>query len=424
MFLHFFSRLKTRNKPACAQVAELAKPQSQCCTDAASGCECSDDELITKFRAEYFDHNSASTADRDGKTSRTSATESSSGSTKTGSGPETPLKDEIVESSDVSSFEDLGAVGGTHNTPHPNETDKWQMIDGSQANAVDETASSSSLVTDDKMTEAPMDLTSNTTNLPNSINETQPPANASIQSVPTTPAGQATQLDEAFRSHSNAQRNATIKAKLEKSLKTSRKKIVRRQSDGIVYTHKASTSGAASDRATHAKGDAHEHKTGDGNNVNDDLESNTSSSSSSSSSRSSSYSTTWPSLERTSCHKCGKRKGDLKRHIARFRHQLETTTNFGEVEIKRQLNAFLEFLENHSRNSFDSKDDETMLQCDDEIDPGIHDANIEFDELEIDEFDDDIEDGIHVTIQNLPTHTLIISQYSANTDKSLTICKY
>lgn len=43
----------TRTKPTLAKINALTK--MKCCNDAGSGCECSDDELITKFRESYGD---------------------------------------------------------------------------------------------------------------------------------------------------------------------------------------------------------------------------------------------------------------------------------------------------------------------------------------------------------------------------------
>lgn len=60
----------------------------------------------------------------------------------------------------------------------------------------------------------------------------------------------------------------------------------------------------------------------------------------------------------SSCDKCGKSKRSLKRHIAKFKRQLETT-NASEVEIKKQLEAFLEYLETCQKNSMDGTDTES-----------------------------------------------------------------
>lgn len=60
----------------------------------------------------------------------------------------------------------------------------------------------------------------------------------------------------------------------------------------------------------------------------------------------------------SSCDKCGKSKRSLKRHVAKFKRQLETT-NASEVEIKKQLEAFLEYLETCQKNSMEGTDSES-----------------------------------------------------------------
>lgn len=396
-----FHRSTIRNRPICAQVAELST--NECCADSGSGCECSDDELITKFRERYYDQSigPASPVDKATgnhlenhvyKEQHHEIASPSSSSTKTGMSSDTPIKDGIVESSDVSSFEDLGAVGGVQSTINPckSDTDKWQIINNPW-NTVDGTPSTSSILTTDDKNELAMNMTSsNTTNLPNSITEspqhTRCPRNSQRNNSQND-----IKLDETFRLHSNSQQQqqrSELKAKLEKSLK-SRKKITRRQSDGIVYT--ATTSSA--DRKT----EHHTNYFDEISNEDDADEDNDSSYSDDVSHKRS---------KKSSCRKCGKTKGDLKRYIARFRHQLETTTNFSEMEIKRQLHAFFEFLENHSRNSFDSKDDETVVQINDSaaLSPTAQliADHIDLEEIEIDDYEDDYDDhGIHVNILKL-----------------------
>lgn len=61
----------------------------------------------------------------------------------------------------------------------------------------------------------------------------------------------------------------------------------------------------------------------------------------------------------SSCDKCGKSKRSLKRHVARFKRQLETT-NASETEVKKQLEAFLEYLETCNKNSVDGTDTESI----------------------------------------------------------------
>lgn len=368
------------NKPACAKIIKLSK--IECCNDAGSGCECSDDELIAKFRERYGDQSlSPIEAEKPSENvaSKTNSGSSSS-STKTGNISDTPLKDEAsaLESSDISSFEDLGAVGGMqiNSIPSTSDTDKWQIINPTWN--IDDTASTSSIVTDDKNESAHM---SYTTNLPNSINELPQNNNASSENQRQDQTQEPDELNnESFRPQHSISDQCNLRSKLEKTLKSrqSHRKITRRQSDGIVYSASTSKSNHTSDRFL--------------DDVDDDED------------RSSTTSDEDTSCKRSqnSCRKCGKTKGDLKKYIARFRHQLETTTSFSESEIKLQLDAFLKFLEGHS--AFDSKDEESMPNTEMEQSPSQFVAEtIELEEFDDDDYDD--EAGIHVYGSNDDTNS-------------------
>lgn len=365
------------NKPPCAKITKLSK--IDCCNDAGSGCECSDDELIAKFRERYGDQPLSPIATEKpsdsaaSKTNSENLTGSSSSSTKTGNISDTPLKDEAsaMESSDISSFEDLGAVGGLqiNSIPSTSDTDKWQIINPTWN--IDDTASTSSIITDEKNESAHI---SYTTNLPNSINEL-PQNNASSENQRQQQTQSDEQNFEPFRPHSTSDQ-CDLRSKLEKTLKSrqSHRKITRRQSDGIVYSASTSKSSHTSDRFL--------------DDVDDDED------------RSSTSEDTSCKRSHNSCRKCGKTKGDLKKYIARFRHQLETTTSFSETEIKLQLDAFLEFLEGHS--AFDSKDEESMPNTEMEQSPSQFVAEA----IELEEFDDDdYEAGIHVYGSNDDTNS-------------------
>lgn len=387
-------------KPKCTKISELAKVQ--CCNDAGSGCECSGDELIAKFRESYDREQSLSPTEQSAAATPTippsnvsksksnadnltcGSTSSSSSTTKTGYSKDEPSS--ALESSDISSFEDLGAVGGitnthtnTSNMPCASDTEKWQLVNPMWN--IEDTASASSMV-DDKMGESTNGV-SYTTNLPNSITELpqiniendsenqrqqpQPQTDATINDSDTFQQQQHSTISE-------QQPTTDIRSKLEKTLLKSRqahRKITRRQSDGIVYTASTSNSNHRMDRYL--------------DDVDDDEDCSSTSDDVSSHKR-----------VHKSCHKCGKTKGDLKKYIAKFRHQLETTTSFSETEIKQQLDAFLEFLENHS--AFDSKDDDSMPNTVDLVQsPSQFIAEV----IELEEFDDDDDDydegaGIHV----------------------------
>lgn len=369
-----------RTKPMCNKLTKLT--ETECCSESGSGCECSDDELIIKFRERYCepDH-SLSPVDFgnvpeqfDDQIQHNASTSSSS----------TKTKDDLsaIESSDISSFEDLGAVGGIS----LNDADKWQIVNNPWA--IDDAASTSSIVTDNKSDT--VNNVSNTTNLPNSIeiNESPQPNVSNNQRNVQTPQQQFNEEsnDETFQSHSTSNQQSDLISKLEKSLRmrNTHRKVTRRQSDGIVYM---ATTSNANPRMC-------QENVIDGPDDDEADEVYSSNGDDQSQKRSP-----------KSCNKCGKTRGDLKKYIERFRYQLETTTNFSETEIKRQLNAFLEFLENHSRNSFDSQDDDNIV---------AHSSNalvqspthliaeaIGLNAIELEDYDDfDDETGIHVYSSN------------------------
>lgn len=109
----------------------------------------------------------------------------------------------------------------------------------------------------------------------------------------------------------------------------------------------------------------------------------------------------------SSCDKCGKSKRSLKRHVARFKRQLETT-NASEMEIKKQLEAFLQYLETCNKNSVDGTDTESIEERIDTAnnvdiqDQALGDNEItDFDQLNDDDDEDDnydfeYDEGIHV----------------------------
>lgn len=402
------------NRPTCAKITQLTK--NDCCNDAGSGCECSDDELIAKFRESYGDRSqplspitptttTTTTSMTIGKAStpeNAHTANSKTGSTttspiKTGgdivTGGPTLLKEETsaLESSDISSFEDLGAVGGSIkiNTTLPCDTDKWQIINPTWN--IDDTASTSSLVTADDRNDGPTNIVSYTTNLPNSIPTELPQANnaSENQRHEQTQNDDSAMANETFQPHSTTddQRTFDLRTKLEKTLKSrqTHRKITRRQSDGIVYT--ASTSRNANQhRANRFLDDLND----DDDDVDDDAAADADASTSTSGDD-----VSHKRSHKSSCRKCGKTKGakELKKYISRFRHQLETTTEFSEFEIKQQLDAFLAFLEGHSAFD-DSKDDDESTPNTTELVQSPSQFVVPEDDDDDDDYDD--EAGIYV----------------------------
>lgn len=346
-----------------------------------SGCECSDDEMITKFQQNYREQPTETLPAAVSKVNAFASAGpscSTSSSTQTGNSSDTPLKEDgtAIESSDVSSFEDLGAVGGCLATAS-SDADNWQIVNR-PANS-DETPSASSEVRPQSTNNLP---STDFTILPNAVAETESDMN---------------QRQFSTKPHSQNRLDTLGQLKF----RSSNRKIVRRRSDGIVYMASSSNASRNMDR-DHLREDS---STGiDADNDDDDETSSVTNGSSSTSGGEMSRKRT-----KKSCRKCGKTKGDLKKYIARFRRQLETKTNSSEAEIKQQLDAFLKFLESRSRSSMDGKDDSPIsidsptIAGDGDHSDGLFNA-MQHGEIIIDSYDDDDDDdddfgddaGIHV----------------------------
>lgn len=373
-----------RTKPLCNKLAKLA--QNKCCSESGSGCDCSDDELIIKFRDIYCEPDHSLIPVDSGKILEQIDDQNPNNASTSSSSTKTKEDLSAIESSDISSFEDLGAVGGIsmNEIQNVNDADKWQIVNNPWA--IDDAASTSSIIPDNK-TDTVNDI-ANTTNLPNSIeiNESSQSNVSDNQSNDQNQQHQPQSNEESnditFQSHSTSNQQCDLISKLEKSLRArnTHRKLTRRQSDGIVYTATTSNGNRRMCHGNFIDGPDNDDADEDYSNNSDDR-----------------------SQKRSpkSCHKCGKTRGDLKKYIERFRHQLETTTNFSDTEIRRQLDAFLEFLEIHSRNSFDSKDDDNIVPHSNnalvQSPTQIIAETIGLDAIELEEYDDfDDEAGIHV----------------------------
>lgn len=342
------------------------------------GCECSDEEIFTKFKRNYkceLLKNAIDTNDGTSEDQKAGPSVSLNSGRDT-SIPNTPAKDEVsfVGSSDVSSFEDLGAVSVNNASKRASsascDTDNWQIVNKPGTETSLNVLAFSTLPTTSSAN--PQRLT--TTQLPNTVIE---PNNQRISQI----------SEPTFQTHSANEIDRLTDLDNTPRKKNSCRKLLRRRSDGIVYmAGSSSTVRHLYDYdPNHADDDddedADDDENHDGTIRQDVLRRRT----------------------KKSCHKCGKRKGDLKKHIARFRHELETTTNSTESEIKQQLDAFLRFLETHTKSSFEVSDD-TESENDAEVSnltqPDQSECNTYQSEIVItapdddDDFDDDA--GINV----------------------------
>uniref|UniRef100_A0A2M4BE58 Putative ring finger protein b n=1 Tax=Anopheles marajoara TaxID=58244 RepID=A0A2M4BE58_9DIPT len=62
------------------------------------------------------------------------------------------------------------------------------------------------------------------------------------------------------------------------------------------------------------------------------------------------------------CLRCGKRRNGIRRQLKKFRRQLESATGATEADKRRQLEAFLSYLERRSKGSFDFTDTDSITE--------------------------------------------------------------
>uniref|UniRef100_A0A182JHD5 Uncharacterized protein n=1 Tax=Anopheles atroparvus TaxID=41427 RepID=A0A182JHD5_ANOAO len=69
-----------------------------------------------------------------------------------------------------------------------------------------------------------------------------------------------------------------------------------------------------------------------------------------------------PASHTSMCFRCGKRRNGIRRQLKKFRRQLEAATGASEAEKRRQLDAFLNYLERRSKGSFELTDSESITE--------------------------------------------------------------
>lgn len=325
---------------------------------SVSGCDCSDDEVITKFHRAYSKATTPTSPDV-----KVLINDGPHETVPSGAVPKT-AKESIDSGSDASSFEELGATGGasgTTVTPFTESDTSWQFVN-------------KSTLTDSPPPPQPTPPSTSGTDM----------TVAAFSGQPFFPG--RSQLNISNSTFHPQHSNESI------SLLHAARRLTRRRSDTAVYE---SGSGLNSrpryNRPEYYRGN-------DDDDEFDDEDNGGGQRADMSRKRT-----------KTSCDKCGKSKGNLRRHVAKFKRQLETT-NATEVEIKLQLDAFLVYLETCNKNSMDlsdsegaggsvegdSRDDVTLTNNQnfaDDDDMGIDD--------DVDDYDDDHfifgdDEGIHV----------------------------
>lgn len=367
----------------------------------ASGCDCSDDEMITNFQKQYSRSNSAAMPNAACGDQEAGPSGSASSSVNTAANSRSPPNQAGLgsdDSSDVSSFEDLGASGAALLGGNASiDAETWQIINrvpessspvGLTDRPYDDASSSGAMPEQLKTSAAGTPATiadAAAANDPDVPRLTPPDITCTLVNDDTgaasrPPTQDVNNTNHTFQGHSSHETDAfnQLYSAIPK-LKPNRK-ISRRRSDGIVYR--------ATTRHNLLDDD-------DDSILPEDAETDDADESGGAYDR--------PSRQRPrkSCHKCGKTKGDIRKHIERFRKQLETTTDANEAEIKQQLEEFLDFLESHSRNSIDDGidggPDEVLQQHSEGIDSSTDGVTYGEDDDEY-EFDEDA--GIHVYATN------------------------
>lgn len=291
-----------------------------------SECDCSDDETILKFTTEYM---TTSPSNDSGIKQSVEPEPGPSGSSSNGpSSTDVKMKG---DSSNTSSFEELGA-SGTSNSD-------WLFI---TKPLVDEMPTSDAMNTECTQPSNEDSNASSNINL-NHLTFQNAPAHSSQQNI--------------YPGTSIEQQRV--------------RRLVRRRSDGSIYNSSGSKLFA----------DCMEEEVSE-------------------------EETLRKRTKTSSCDKCGKSKRNLKRHVAKFKRQLETT-NASEMEIKKQLEAFLEYLETCNKNSMDGTDTESNDDAHNENSADNAAANpttvgdgemTDFEQLNDDDdnYDFEYDEGIHV----------------------------
>lgn len=271
-----------------------------------SGCDCSDDEMIVTFQKSYSKTTSPVSD------VRVMVDDQEAGPSGSSSRP-TKTK-EIDESSDASSFEELITSGNGVGAATSSDTENWQFV--SKSTLAD---SSTQLPTT-----APEHFDSYLSN--NTVNPTATTrSQVDLSNLASTFPPPSQQQPQHHQPHSS-----DLSSSLQGGLPI--RQLPRRRSDTLLYT----SSSTASRRSLNYDGT-------ESSEVNDGLFDGGGESIMS------------RKRTKTSCDKCGKNKLNLRRHVAKFKRQLEST-NATEAEIKAQLDAFLEFLGN--KNSVELSDSE------------------------------------------------------------------
>lgn len=274
-------------------------------------CDCSDDEMITQFQTNYHKR-------------QKSINENDPEAGPSGVGPtgnltaNSEIKQSLDDCSTTSSFEELGAVGGATT----NDTENWQIINNTMI---------SDDLTNIKRNNDKTELYADNSKLfqiLNYSNDDAPTTTTTISTIsdpitsnqlqqltllPSTPAAPTTTTTNARVRHQHQLSRRRSDSFVLNAITTSNLSLISNENneeqlltDGITPSHQQQCR----------------------------------------------------KKSKQSCHKCGKGKGTLRKHVEKFKQQLETS-NASEAEIREQLQAFLQYLETCNRYSTECSDTES-----------------------------------------------------------------
>ncbi|XP_055381792.1 myb-like protein X isoform X2 [Condylostylus longicornis] len=308
-----------------------------------SGCECSDDEIIASFKERK--RKSENTLQNSGNELKSPEKVNLDNKEVNELSINSPQK---CEDSSTSSFEELGAVGGSNLTPHDanlgnvsNDNEHWQIVGKDSEENVENLKENSK----------------KTTSTENDTSSSIPKNNPSVHSSVTTLA--------VFNDRGLASVSPLDSIDVQRQ-----RRILRRRSDGYIYNQNRANTAAALDMMYDViQPDVGVHFPLPGrSNVNHIITNNMSPVDEESDNESEEQiSITRKRLKKT-CATCGKSKKNLKKQVLKFKKHLENS-NITEEEIKQELDAFLEYLENRSK-SFDGSEDSEGSNREFQIDLG------------------------------------------------------
>lgn len=298
--------------------SSAAQQQQSSLNSGTTFCDCSDDEMITQFKSNYHKRQK-SMNDNDPEAGPSGCNNIGAGNNLTGNDE---IKQSLDDCSTTSSFEELGAVGGTTTTAaSSNDTENWQFINKTMISG-----DSTNIKCDDHDCDDKTELNVNNTKSFQMENH----SNDNTHATTTTTAVET--------ANTNQLQQQLLPLLPPTPAARVRHQLTRRRSDSYVINAAITNSNPLLD----SPDDNIAMNNVDGEQISIDTMATSSN----------------RKKSKQSCHKCGKGKGTLRKHVEKFKQQLETS-NATETEIREQLQAFLQYLETCNRYSIECSDTES-----------------------------------------------------------------